>query len=167
MEAKDVAGTSAEPFESWLRGKRFVSIETRQPTPYIMLSVKQKLDIKKQYEKEMVERVGGEKADELKRVEDKKIEAERRKAARSDPSDPDYPWTAKKIAAEARKWGRQIKSDFPEEQRANACADTAENFLLEFPGIKKFYRQPDVPYLIKNEATIKDIITDYIYDGAS
>jgi hypothetical protein len=44
-------------FEKWLKGKKFVNNETKKPSPFIILPIKQKLEIKKQYEKQEVERI--------------------------------------------------------------------------------------------------------------
>jgi hypothetical protein len=47
-------------FEEWLKGKKFVNLETKQTSPFIMLPLKQRLDLKQQYEKSEDERIEAE-----------------------------------------------------------------------------------------------------------
>jgi hypothetical protein len=48
----------------------------------------------------------------------------------------------------------------------DAAADSAEGFLWQFPGVKKYFNKDRDFGPLKSEATIKEILADYIYDAA-
>ncbi|MBF0556517.1 MAG: hypothetical protein HQK96_18515 [Nitrospirae bacterium] len=153
------------PFEQWLKGKKFVDVDTKKPSPFIMLSVKQRIDIKKQYEREESKRVETEKANiesaRIAREASKKREREEKREIDRNPYHKDYPWTRKKLEKETDDWGQSLASDSPEFIE-DACSDLAQNFLFQYRGVRNFLLKDRIPSQYHQEH-----IADLIHDAAT
>jgi len=130
-------------FEDWLRGKKFVDVETKKPTPFIMLPVKQRLEIKKQYEQQEAERVESE----TKRIEEAEKAKREEKKKNNYPEHRDYKWTDSKLNSKAKKWSEDSKKDLGDRYEG-AIPDLAESFLFTYQGVKDFLRNKNIkdPY---------------------
>lgn len=144
-------------FEEWLKGKKFVDIETKKPTYFMMLPTKQKLEIKKQYEQQETERVKTETKQreeaEKARLEAEKIRREEKKKNQY-PEHKDYKWTDSKLNSETKKWSIDPKKDLGD-QYENSVPDLAESFLYSHPGVRTF---------LKNKGVKDSYHIDYIAD---
>lgn len=146
-------------FEEWLKGKKFVNTDTKKQTPFFMLPVKQKLQIKKQYEQQEDERIKKEtkELEEAKRVKQEAEKAKREEYKKNQyPEHKDYKWTDAKLNNEVKKWSKDTRKDLGDRFEGSA-PDLAESFLFQFPGIKNFLRNKRI-----KDSYHKDYIADLL-----
>jgi len=133
-------------FEEWLKGQKFVNTETKQSSPFIMLSVSQRLRIKEQYEKSEDERIivetkKQEEAERIRKEEYKKTQY---------PQHTEYKWTDARLKSEAKKWAQEPKKDLGEDYEGSVH-DLAESFLYAYPGVKNFLSSKGIDSMFYNE----------------
>jgi hypothetical protein len=130
-------------FEEWLKGKKFVDVDTKQPAFFYSLPLKQRLEIKKKYEIDEEERVKKELKDREEAEKAKKEEKEKEREKAKYPENKNYKWTDSRLQQRAKEWAKDSKSDLGEEFEG-AVPDLAQNFLYQYPGVRLFLRSKGV-----------------------
>lgn len=141
-------------FENWLKGKRFMNVETKQQTYYYDLPVKQKVAIKEKFEKDverMKEEAEKKKIEDAENAEKLRQQKKERRKEQSDIDSQNYRWTQSRLQKQVRNWAKDTKRNSEIESFGDVAPDLAESFLVQYPKVHDFLKGNGIGNQYHNE----------------
>lgn len=145
-------------FENWLKGKRFMNVDTKQQSYYFDLPVKQKVAIKAKFEEDverMKEEAEKKKIEDAENTEKLRQQKKEQRKERNDIDSQNYRWTQSRLEKQVRNWTKDTKNNSEIENFADVAPDLAESFLFQYPKVHDF---------LKNNGVKNQFHQEYIAD---
>jgi len=144
-----VAAAKKPSFEQWVSKKKFINLETKQPSLFEDLPDKQKSGLRSKYEVAMQKL-------EKELAEKKRLQNKKRREQRADQ------WTEAKLKKEAIAWARDAIRDYPVKERAKGSTLTFGDVVDDLAA--NFYDQDGVPEFFKKKHMTPAVATAWIAD---